>query len=149
MVPLDWPIFPSFATKIQEEFGSESEDVVLLFSQAVQIKSAKEMMMVFFIVINMFLIVKTSGRDIKDGPITPLREGFCVIELKYLAYLPLSRITVARQLRNCIGFLKNFLKIVRKKYRDNDIYIELFIKKGKINSLIEKAIGINRKYAID
>jgi hypothetical protein len=80
MVPLDWPIFPSFATKIQEEFGSESEDVVLLFSQAVQIKSAKEMMMVFFIVINMFLIVKTSGRDIKDGPITPLREGLCVIE---------------------------------------------------------------------
>ena len=122
MVPLDWPIFPSFATKIQEEFGSESEDVVLLFSQAVQIKSAKEMMMVFFIVINMFLIVKTSGRDIKDRPITPLREGFCVIELKYLAYLPLSRITVARQLRNRIGFLKNFLKSVRKRKSKEVVY---------------------------
>ena len=97
----------------------------------------------------MFLIVKTSGRGIKDGPITPLREGFCVIELKYLAYLPLSRITVARQLRNRIGFLLNILKKRQKKYRDNDIYIELFIKKVKINSLIEKAIGINRKYAID
>jgi hypothetical protein len=131
MVPLDWPIFPSFATKIQEEFGSESEDVVLLFSQAVQIKSAKEMMMVFFIVINMFLIVKTSGRDIKDGPITPLREGFCVIELKYLAYLPLSRITVARQLRNSIGFLKNFLKSVRKNTGIMIYILNYLLKRGK------------------
>jgi len=32
---------------------------------------------------------------------------------------------------------------------DNEIYIELFIERVKINSLIEKAIGINRKYAID
>jgi len=66
-----------------------------------------------------------------------------------LAYLPLSRLTIARQLRNRIGFLKIFLKNRFKKYRDNDIYIELFIKKEKINSLIEKAIGINPKYAID
>jgi hypothetical protein len=41
------------------------------------------------------------------------------------------------------------LKKHYKKYRYNDIYIELFIKRGKINSLIEKAIGINRKYAIN
>ena len=33
-----------------------------------------------------------------------------IIELKYLAYLLPSRITVARQLRNCIGFLQNCLK---------------------------------------
>ena len=78
----------------------------------------------------MFLIVKTSGRDIKDGPITPLREGFCVIELKYRAYLPLNRITVAHHLRNRRGCPK-FLKKRYEKYRDNDIYIELFIKKGK------------------
>jgi hypothetical protein len=51
MVPLDWPIFPSLATKTQEEFGSKSEDVVLLFSQAVQIKSAREIMIILFIFI--------------------------------------------------------------------------------------------------
>jgi len=77
----------------------------------------------------MFLIVKTSGRDIKCGPIALLREGLYVIELKYLAYLVLSRITVARQLRNRIGFIQNFHKKHWKKYRDNDIYIELFIYK--------------------
>ena len=79
----------------------------------------------------MFLIVKTSGSDIKGGSITPLREGFCVIELKYLAYLPLSRITVARQLRNRIGFLKTFLESVRKNTGIMIYILNYLLKRGK------------------
>ena len=67
----------------------------------------------------MFLNVNTLGRE--DGLIIPLREDLCFIELKYLAYLALGRITVARQLRNRIGFPQNILKNRKKKYSDNDI----------------------------
>jgi hypothetical protein len=43
--------FPSLATKIHDEFGSESEEVELLLSHAVQIKSAREIMIILFIFI--------------------------------------------------------------------------------------------------
>jgi len=77
----------------------------------------------------MFLNVKTLGRE--DGLIIPLREDLCFIELKYLAYLPLSRITVARQLRNRIGFLKNFLKSVRKNTGIMIYILNYLLKRGK------------------
>ena len=79
----------------------------------------------------MFLIIKTSGRDMKGSPITPLREGLFVIEFKYLAYLSLSRITVVRQPRNRIGFIKNFLKSVRKNTGIMIYVLNYLLKIGK------------------